>query len=270
MKTPKLRREFLKKIADTDQILQLFMLLPDVSFFIKDREGRFIALNRLACEFCGVATEHEALGKNDWDLFPASRVPDYLADDRAVMETGQPVLNRLEPSPQRLGTPQLIITNKVPLRDNQGAIVGVAGFSRRVSQVRHAASVVRKLAGAVDHLHTHFAEPLDSGQIAKMTGLSVSQFERTFRKALGTSPRQYLLRIRLEHASRQLVESDATVAAIALECGFYDQSHFSKAFTAHMGVNPSQYREEHRQPAPPQEPAASKRSRKERIKPAAP
>jgi len=250
MKTPKLRREFLKKIADADQLIQLFTLLPDVSFFIKDRDGRFVALNRLACEFCGVTTEHEALGKNDWDLFHPSRVPDYLADDRAVMETGQPVLNRLEPSPHRAGSPQLIITNKVPLRDNRGEIVGVAGFSRRVAQVRYAASVLHKLAGAVEYLHKHFAEPLDSGQIAKMSGLSVSQFERTFRKALGTSPRQYLVRIRLDHASRRLAESDDTVAALALECGFYDQSHFSKAFTAHMGMSPSRYREEHRQPAP--------------------
>lgn len=200
--------------------------------------------------FAASQPKYEALGENDWDLFPPSRFPDYLADDRAVMETGQPVLNRLEPSPHRAGSPQLIITNKVPLRDDRGAIVGVAVFSRRVAQVRYAASVLHKLAGAVEYLHRHFAEPLDSGQLAKMSCLSVSQFERTFRNALGTSPRQYLVRIRLDHASRRLAESDTTVVAVASECGFYDQSHFSKAFTAHMGMSPSRYREEHRQPAP--------------------
>lgn len=115
MKTPKFRRELLKNIAEADQIIQLFTPLPQFSFLIKDRECRLVSLNGLACEFCGVTTEPEALGKKDWDLLGPSRVPDNLADDRPVMETGQPVLNHIEPAPHRAGTSQLILNNTIPL-----------------------------------------------------------------------------------------------------------------------------------------------------------
>ncbi|MEK0444994.1 MAG: HTH-type transcriptional activator RhaS [Verrucomicrobiota bacterium] len=225
-------------------------LLPDVSFFIKDRQGRFVALNRLACEFCGVRSEQEAIGKNDWDLFPPARVPAYLADDQSVLESGQPILNRLEPTPQMEGAPHLIVTNKVALRDPQGQVIGVAGFSRRVTQVQTAGEALRRLAAAVESLHRDYAQALTSAGLASLAGLSVSQFERTFRKLLGTTPRQYLLRVRVTQACRLLAETSRTVATLALECGFYDQAHFTRAFKAQMGVSPSAYREEQQRPQP--------------------
>ena len=60
--------------------------MPDISFFMKDREGRFIALNRMGCEFCGVTTEREAFGRTDRDFFPEVNAELYMADDRAVMD----------------------------------------------------------------------------------------------------------------------------------------------------------------------------------------
>ena len=236
------KAEFFEKVADAGQMAALFDLLPDVSFFIKDRQGRFVALNRLACEFCGVQSEHEALGKTDWELFPKSRVPEYLADDRAVLESGEPLTNRLEPTPEREGSPELLVTNKVQLRDPEGNVVGVAGISRKVSQVRYAPGVVQRLARVLEHLHGHCAEPLTSLDLAKLAGLSESQFERTFRKTFGSSPRQYLIRIRIEKACRLLRETDLTLAAVAVECGFYDHAHLSRAFAAQMGESPSGYR----------------------------
>ncbi len=236
------KSDFFGQVADAAQLAALFELLPDVSFFIKDRMGRFVALNPLACEFCGVQAEHEALGKTDWELFPESRVPDYLADDREVLENGKPVINRLEPTPEREGSPELLVTNKIPLRDATGAVVGVAGISRKVSQVRYAPRVVQRMARVLEFLHMHASESVTGIQLAQLAGLSESQFERTFRKTFGLTPRQYLIRIRMEHACRLLRETDLTLAAVAAECGFYDHAHLSRAFLAQMGESPSRYR----------------------------
>jgi PAS domain-containing protein len=71
MKDPKilrLRDRFLTLMGHNHQWSQLFDLLPDVSFFVKDRQGRFMALNRKGCEYCGVASEAAAIGMTDHDF----------------------------------------------------------------------------------------------------------------------------------------------------------------------------------------------------------
>ena len=240
---------FFRRIGSLQQLVRLFDLMPDVSFFMKDREARFVALNRLGCEICNVKSEREALGKTDRHFFPAPRAEEYLADDREVMESGLPKLNRIEPAPEREGSPHLVITNKIPLRDTNGRVIGLAGFSRRIENLRTAPATMRKLASTVARLHEEFAEPLTTGELARQAGLSVSQFERNFRKAFGTSPHQYLVGIRVEHACRLLLETDETVTTVAQRCGFYDHAHFTRAFTAVMGASPSVYRRNHQQPA---------------------
>jgi AraC-like DNA-binding protein len=237
---------FLHQIANLDQLVALLSVLPDVSFFIKDRSGRFQALNRRGCDYCGVASEREAIGKTDFDFFPKRRAQEYVQDDQEVLRSGLAILNRIEPAPESEGSPYLVVTNKIPLRDALGTIIGVAGLSRRVDHLRGEADSVRKLAAAVDHLHRHCEQPLHSEDLARQSGLSLRQLERTFRKLLGTTPHQYLLQIRIERACRLLAESDVTVTAIAQECGFYDHAHFIRTFQTAMGTTPSVFRSERR------------------------
>lgn len=244
MKYATSQQEFLNHLAP-GQLLSLYDLMPDISFFIKDREGRFIALNRMGCEFCGVATEREAFGRTDRDFFPEANAELYMADDRAVMDSGEPIFNRIEPAPETKGSPQLVVTNKIAVKDRKGHIIGVAGFSRRVEHLRCAHTVIKKLAIAVELLHQHYASPITTSELAKRAGLSESQFERLFRKAFATSPRQYLQRVRIGHACRLLEDTNETIASIALQCGFYDHAHFTKAFRMQKSTTPSRFRKEH-------------------------
>jgi AraC-like DNA-binding protein len=236
------RQAFLRQVDSIGQFIAIFDLMPDVSFFLKDRAGRFMALNLRGCEYCGVKTEREAIGKTDRDFFPRRRAAEYIADDRNVMRTGQPIVNRIEPAPESEASPHLVITNKMPVRDARSQIIGVVGFSRSVEQVRCAPAAAKSLATAIEHLHRHYQESISTEELAQQAGLSVSQFERTFRKAFGTSPRQYIVRVRIENSCRQLVETDDTIASIAQVCGFFDHAHFTRAFRTQMGQSPSSYR----------------------------
>lgn len=224
------------------ELQPLYDMMPDISFFMKDADCRFVALNRLGCEFCGVQTERDAFGCTDMDFFPAQRAAEYMADDREVMVSGQPILNRVEPAPEQEESPRLVITNKIPVKDRTGRVIGIAGFSRRVEHARYETAVIRKLAAAVNILNSRFSEELTTEELAKTAGLSMSQFERLFRKTFNTSPRQYLQHIRIMHACRLLVETEETISAIAQQCGFYDHSHFTKAFVARKGMLPSVFR----------------------------
>ncbi|EDY16394.1 transcriptional regulator, AraC family [Chthoniobacter flavus Ellin428] len=54
--------------------------------------------------------------------------------------------------------------------------------------------------------------------------------------------------MRVEAASRKLADTDKTIAAVAVECGFYDHAHFTRSFHAVTGISPSRYRREHQSP----------------------
>ena len=236
------RAAFLRLLGPSDQAFALFDLLPALSFFVKDRQGRFVALNRRGCEYCGVRSEAEAIGKTDHDFFPKPRADEYRADDESVMTTGEPIINRVESAPEDAGSPRLVMTTKVPLRDAHGKVIGVAGFSRQIERIQTPSGTVDAFASVIAHLHENFAENLSTKDLAKMAGLSVSHFERRFRQAFGSSPRQYLVRVRVEHAARLLSETDQTVSQVALACGFYDHAHFSRSFRRIMMVSPTEYR----------------------------
>ena len=242
MENTDLRERFLGRLGPDSQVFLLFDFLPGLSFFVKDRRGRFIALNRRGCEYCGVASEAEAIGRTDYDFFPKSRADEYRADDAAVMESGEPIVDRVESAPEDAGSPRLVMTSKIPLRDQRKRVIGVAGFSRQIERIQTPSGTVDAFAKVITHLHQNFADRLSTDQLAEMAGLSVSHFERRFRRGFGSSPRQYLVRIRVEHAARMLLETDKTVSEIAHECGFYDHAHFSRSFRKIMQLSPSEYR----------------------------
>jgi len=88
----------------------------------------------------------------------------------------------------------------------------------------------------------HHRERLTVAELAGMANLSVSQLQREFRRLFNMSPGDYLIRVRLLVARRQLEETHLPVGEIALDCGFYDQSHFNRAFRQQVGLTPRAYR----------------------------
>ena len=241
-----MKKEFFGSLASDDQILRLLDLLPEVSFFVKDADGRFMAHSLNKFQGRDLEKEEDIIGKTDHDFYAASRADAYRADDQAVMATGKPIINRLEPAPEPFGSPRLVTTTKIPLRDGEGKIIGVAGFSRTVQRLDTGTEVSDRLARVIQHLHQNLTESLPTAELAKSAGLSVSQFERRFREACGTSPRQYLLRLRVDAAGRLLIGTELTVSEIAQDCGFHDHAHLSRSFRKIMQLSPSDYRATHR------------------------
>lgn len=95
---------------------------------------------------------------------------------------------------------------------------------------------------AKEILSNDMSGDLPLAQVARECGLSASHFTRAFRQSLGIAPHQWLLKVRVDRAKEQLLDSDASLAAIAVDCGFADQSHFTRVFTKHAGVSPGQWR----------------------------
>lgn len=94
----------------------------------------------------------------------------------------------------------------------------------------------------VEYIVASMHEPLTTQQMAAAVGLSVPHLVQGFKASFGTTPWQYVLRLRLSEARRLLEVSDATVTAIAATVGFATPSHFATSFGRHFGVTPAAYR----------------------------
>lgn len=98
------------------------------------------------------------------------------------------------------------------------------------------------LVQARDLLHDRFAESLTLGLIAAEVGIHPVHLVREFRRHFGSTMGGYVRRLRVDHACRQLAESDTALVEIALEAGFAHQSHFSHVFKRLTGMTPTEYR----------------------------
>ena len=95
---------------------------------------------------------------------------------------------------------------------------------------------------AIDHARIHFNEPLRIEELARLAAMSLAQFERAMRKALGVTPKQFVQRLRSDHAATLLATTAASIAEVASACGYYDQSQFTRLFRSATGLTPGSYR----------------------------
>lgn len=98
----------------------------------------------------------------------------------------------------------------------------------------------RSVFGAIEHIEKNFREHISLDDLATVAGLSVFRFARLFRQQVGISPYRYLCRIRVRHA-QALMEKGWRPSVIAIEVGFFDQSHLARHFKKICGITPSQY-----------------------------
>jgi PAS domain S-box-containing protein len=137
-----------------DLLRTLIDSLPD-NIFVKDRQSRFLVNNLAHVRTLGAVRPEEVLGKTDRDIFPAESANQYYADEEALMKSGQP-LNREESVVIPLtGETRWLQTTKVPLRDKQGAVVGLIGISRDVTERKRAEEALRQ---SRDELEKRVAE----------------------------------------------------------------------------------------------------------------
>lgn len=223
-------------------VAQLFKHVPDTAFFVKDGAGRYVLFNQSLVERCGLRGESDLLGRQVRDIFPAELGARYTAQDEQVLRTGRPVIDQLELhwySHRRTGW---CLTTKLPLRDAAGKVVGLMGFSRDLHALRDAAQIPTGLLAALEHLDACFADPISATTLARQSGLPPVRFARLIKRIFRLTPTQLIAQRRLAAASRLLRETDQAVAEIALACGFYDHSAFTRAFREAIGSTPTQFR----------------------------
>ncbi len=222
----------------------LFDVSDDLCFYMKDVEGRIMAINRRNRDVCNIKDEWDAVGLRSTDLFPPAFAEDYMALDREVLESGHPVLKRVTTYPAD-NSRRFMVSDVYPLRDTAGNLIGTARVYRLTSETAVDADRYRHMRDVMDFIQEHYAEKISIKALAASAKMSISTFRRSFEAVFDVPPGRYVTAIRLNAARRMLEETDTLVSDIAQECGFCDQSHFTKAFLRERGVSPGEYRRRH-------------------------
>ncbi|MFT3769056.1 MAG: ATP-binding protein [Minicystis sp.] len=109
-------------------LLQYIVNFVPLAIFWKDREDRLLGGNKnFLTNALGVTSIEQMIGKDDYDFFPREQAEYFRKCDFHVMESGEPLLNIEEPQSQWQLGKRILLTSKVPLRDESGAIVGLLG-----------------------------------------------------------------------------------------------------------------------------------------------
>jgi PAS domain S-box-containing protein len=229
-----------------EAVTDVLATTPHVMFCVKSADGEYLAANQAFADRAGVPGAGDVVGRTARELFPAELAERYEAQDHAVIETGHMLSNELELITRPDRSFGWFLTSKSRWTDDAGAAVGVVSVSVDLRTPVDVAAPHARLAAAVDVARRRFAEPIEVADLAAAARMSVAQLERTARRVLGLSPKQLVMRFRLEEGLRLLTTTELSMADVAHRCGYYDQSAFSRHFRKVVGSPPAAYRAAHR------------------------
>jgi len=231
----------------------LFDLLEDVLAWMKDRQGRYLWVNRkFLIQYAldhpsadGRTVSDQILGRTDYDLSPAFMADQFRLDDEQVL-TGHRIINRIERVGEFEGLTAWNITNKIPVRNAKGAIIGTAGITRTLNRDELPGGTISGFEPVLTYMRDHYSRAITNQQLATAAKMSLRAFERQFLASFHLTPQKYLRKLRLRIASRALIYTNESLSEIALNCGFADQSHFTREFRRQFGRTPREYREHYK------------------------
>ncbi|QDT12825.1 helix-turn-helix domain-containing protein [Planctomycetes bacterium K23_9] len=239
---PELRDTFLRRLGSRHQFYLLFDNIPRVYFFVKDIESRMILGSRPLLNRLGMENPDDIIGKTDFDFFPRHVAENFIRDDQAVIASGQPLINHLELWYNDQRMLEMFMTQKHPVFASDGQVIGVMGtvqnYEHNKQQVIPYAAVIR----VVDYIREHYGDRIKVPDLADLAGISTRQLNRRFVEVFGISVQNFLIKTRIQASCDALLNGDKSIADIAIQVGFCDQSAFTQHFRKHIGVTPYKYR----------------------------
>lgn len=215
----------------------LWDLLDDISYWVKDLEGRFVWVN-LTLARQAQAPREAILGTLDSDWFFNELASVYMRDDASLLKEQKPIMNKPELVMSADGEVVWHATSKFPHFDGRGCLAGTYGMSRPMESMGALPPEYADLSSVVSFARRNIAQGVTVEALAKEAHMSLSTLERAVRRHLRITPQDLLQRIRMNRARHLLTTSTLKVGEIALECGYESFSAFSRAFRKAYGCAP--------------------------------
>jgi PAS domain S-box-containing protein len=120
-----------RRIREHELLKTLIDTIPD-SVYFKDEQNRFVLVNKSKAEHSNVSPE-EMVNKTDFDFLPEDQARKIFDDDNNIIQSGQPIINKLEKLTYGDGSERWVSVTKVPRYSAEGDIIGTLGISRDVT-----------------------------------------------------------------------------------------------------------------------------------------
>ena len=238
----KMRRKFFAKAGPVMQLMiDLFESAPNISFCVKDADGRIMHTNRYNVDVSGWQSVNDMLGYTSEELYPPEQASVYGGRDRQVMESGIPIIERIYGFVADRSDSLNCVTVR-PVTGIDGKRIGTATIYWRAQQKMRSSSWYNPIRKAVVYLNDHLSEDVSIERLAAIANYSPAQFRRLFTRLMGQSPSAYIANVRINNAKVLLKTTDKRISDIAVEVGFFDHSHFIRTFRKLVGVTPAEYR----------------------------
>ncbi len=128
--------------AERNLIRTLIDTIPDL-IYAKDADSRFILANTATAQRMGAASPIELIGKSDLDFYPAELAQQYFAAEQALIREGRSLIDIEDRAVDSTGQPHWHLSTKVPLRNQQGEIIGLIGTTRDITERKVEEEAVR-------------------------------------------------------------------------------------------------------------------------------
>ena len=153
--------------------------IPD-NIYIRGEEGKYIAGNQALATFVGEEDPEKVLGKGPQDFFGPDQAQTFLKEDREVMKSGDPVLNRRSQLKNRKGEVRDMLISKVPVRDEEGKVFGIVGMNRDITAEVKARRELKQAERQMQEIMDHSPAPIYVKSIDGNYLMVNEHFERLF------------------------------------------------------------------------------------------
>ena len=235
------QKKFFDQLADPQAMLDMFDYCSHTNLVIKDLDSRFVIGTQVWAEMVGAKGREDIIGKCDYDYFTQYLSDSYIAEDKTVF-AGESYKNRQWLVPQRKSFVAWCLASKWQIFSKTGKVIGLcctlSHFSKADSQYQEHFGMPH----VVEYIESNYTKEIPIQTLAEIACLSVSQFNRNFKKIFRVTPSEYINHTRLNSASQDLVGTSKSITQLATENGFYDSSYFAKQFKKQFHCSPRTYR----------------------------
>ncbi len=234
--------EFYKSLDRPIMGMQLFNHVPDIVYFVKDDKGRYINVNTTLVKRLSLSGKEDIIGKRVDELYPGPMGEGYIQQDRSILKTGIGITGRLELHLYPNGKQGWCLTYKEPIIAKDGRVLGLVGISKDIHAPTEKKESLAPVQEVLDYVRRNVDQPLRLPDLAEMVDLSVYQLDQRIRGLYNISAGQLITQTRIEKACNLLKSSREAIANIALDCGYSDQSAFTRQFKQTTGSTPKDFR----------------------------
>ncbi|MFD2646093.1 helix-turn-helix domain-containing protein [Pseudomonas japonica] len=220
---------------------KLFDRMPDVMFYVKDADGRYVVVNQTLVQYSGKRSKEEVIGLTADELFPVTS-SSIMAQDLSVISTGRDVVDALRLFRSADGHKQWCLSSKFGIFNQHNQVTGLVGISRLLNRPDEKHLGYKRLMEFSRLVRENLSQPQLIADIAEQVGLSMDTLQRLTREVFQLSPKQILMKARIEKACELLEQTLMSITDVATECGYSDHSAFSRQFKAALHCTPMQYR----------------------------